>query len=118
MTRRYDKIEIESTKIFSPDLLKGKVALITGGSNKGICSGIAKAFLAHGCTCVALMARKAEKLQKVADELNKTSERGTCLAIPGDVTLPDQVESVVSKVIDQFGKIDILVNGAGGNFLA
>ena len=64
------KSQLDTTKIWSRELLKGKVAFITGGSNKGMLSEIAKAFLVHGCTGVALMARKAEKLQAVVDELN------------------------------------------------
>ena len=98
--------------------MKGKVAFITGGSNKGMISEIAKAFLVHGCSGVALMARKAEKLQAVVDELNQVSPGGRCVAVPGDVRKSDLCAAAVKKVVDEFGKIDILVNGAAGNFLA
>lgn len=53
---------LNSMKIFHPELLGGKVALITGGSNGGMIKEIAVAFLKHGCSAVILMSRKLEKL--------------------------------------------------------
>ena len=53
---------MDSTKLYSRDLFKGQVALITGGSNRGMISEIGKAYLALGAKGVAFMARKAEKL--------------------------------------------------------
>jgi len=47
-------------KIFAPDLMKGKVILMTGGSNGGMISETARAYLRHGAAAVALFARKAE----------------------------------------------------------
>jgi len=64
------------------------------------------------------MSRKAEKLIAVAAELDAVSQTGTCLAIPGDVRDFDSCANVVRQVIERFGKVDILVNGAAGNFLA
>ena len=64
------------------------------------------------------MARSADKLKSVADELNEGSPGGRCIAIPGDVRLAENCQTVVLKMIEEFGQIDILVNGAGGNFLA
>ena len=54
--------KLASTKIFSKELLDGKVAIVTGGSNGGMISETAKAFLVHGCKAVVLMARKLESL--------------------------------------------------------
>jgi len=48
--------------IFHPEVMKGKVVLITGGSNGGMLVEMAKAYLTHGATAVGMMARKAEKL--------------------------------------------------------
>ena len=61
---------MDTKRTYNPEVLKGKVALITGGSNRGMISEIGKAYIAHGCKGVAFMARKAEKLQEVVQELN------------------------------------------------
>ena len=63
------KQALDSTKIFHPELCKGKVALITGGSNGGMLKEIARAFLRHGATAVGLVARNATKLTKVVEDL-------------------------------------------------
>ena len=118
MQKKVDVAALDSRKIYSLELLKGKVALITGGSNGGMIKEIAKAFLVHGCSAVALMSRKAEKLQAVCTELDAISPNATCVAIPGDVRKYESCESVAKQVVERFGKIDILVNGAAGNFLA
>ena len=77
--------KLDSRKIFSPELLKDQVALITGGSNGGMIKETAKSFLAHGCKAVVLMSRNAEKLSAVAAELDAISSGSTCIALPGDV---------------------------------
>ena len=81
-------------------------------------SEIGKAYLALGAKGVAFMARKAEKLQEVVQELNAVSPSGKCIAVPGDVRKPESCENAVKSVMQEFGRIDILVNGAAGNFLA
>jgi NADP-dependent 3-hydroxy acid dehydrogenase YdfG len=63
------KSELDSKLIFHPSLMKGKVLLVTGGSNGGMLSEIARAYLRHQAAAVYLMARKADKLQKVCDDL-------------------------------------------------
>ena len=81
-------------------------------------SEIGKAYLVHGCKGVAFMARNAEKLQEVVSELNALSPKGKCIAVPGDVRKAESCAEAVKAVLQEFGCIDILVNGAAGNFLA
>jgi peroxisomal 2,4-dienoyl-CoA reductase len=99
---------------FAPSLLAGRSALITGGGT-GICRGIALALAAHGCD-VAITSRRAEHLEPTVAELAALGVRSIGLA--GDVRKPDEVALVVQGVVDAFGTIDILVNGAAGNFVA
>ena len=98
---------------FRPDLLKGKSALVTGGGT-GICRGISLALASHGCD-VAITSRKREHLTPTAKELE---EQGvTAIAVAADVRDPAAVERAVTQAVDALGGLDILVNGAAGNFL-
>ncbi len=100
---------------FSNDILAGKVALVTGGGT-GICKGIARAFAAHGAS-VCLVSRKPDVLAAAADEIaRETGAQVTTAA--ADVRQPDQVNAAVAACLERFGRLDILVNGAAGNFLA
>lgn len=101
--------------IFRSDILLGKVALVTGGGS-GICYGITKTLMAHGAEAV-IVGRKADRLAAAAEELTRLTGR-KCLAAPADVRDPAQVASAVDKAVNELGKLDILVNGAAGNFLA
>ena len=98
---------------FSRDLLKGKTAFITGGGT-GICRGIALAFADHGCH-VAIVSRRAEHLEPTAVELRQRGVRAVAAA--ADVRDPAAVERAVSASIEALGGVDILVNGAAGNFV-
>jgi peroxisomal 2,4-dienoyl-CoA reductase len=100
--------------VFRPDVLSGRVALVTGGGT-GICKGIAKTFAAHGAT-VAVTSRKLENLEQTAKEIREAG--GECLPVAADVRKPDEVEAAVKAVVDKYGRLDVLVNGAAGNFLA
>ena len=100
--------------VFKDDILAGKVAFVTGGGS-GICRGITRAFMAHGADA-AIVGRKAERLEAAAAAL--TAETGrTCLATPADVREPKLVEAALDRAVERFGKVDIIVNGAAGNFL-
>lgn len=91
--------------------LQGQVAIVTGGSQgigKAICLGLAR----QGATVVAC-ARKADKLQAVADEAAAQALSGTILPTPLDVTDRAAIDKLVEDVIAQHSKIDILVNNAG-----
>lgn len=99
--------------MFQPNLLRGRSALITGGGT-GICRGIALAFAAHGCD-VAITSRKQEHLDPTAAELRALGVRAVAHA--ADVRQPDAVEAMMTAVVGELGRLDILVNGAAGNFI-
>jgi len=99
---------------FRPGLLSGRSALVTGGGT-GICRGIALALASAGCN-VAISSRKVEHLQSTAEEIAALGVRSA--AIAGDVRKPDEVTAVVDGTVSALGGLDILVNGAAGNFIA
>jgi peroxisomal 2,4-dienoyl-CoA reductase len=101
--------------IFKDDILAGRVAVITGGGS-GINYGIATALHAHGAK-VALIGRTVEKLDRAAAAL---SEDGTTAkGFPADVRDAEALGAAIQAAIAHFGGgLDILVNGAAGNFLA
>lgn len=103
------------TSYFRTDLLAGKVALVTGGGS-GICMGIARALMAHGAKA-AITSRKAERLEAAAKELAGATG-GECLAFAADVRNPEAVEAAIEGTLQRLGRLDIVVNGAAGNFLA
>ncbi len=98
---------------FQDDLLKGKAALVTGGGS-GICRGLALALAAHGCD-VAVTGRRMEPLESARSEIEAMGVRG--FAATGDVRDPDAASAAVASTVEAFGRLDILVNGAAGNFL-
>jgi peroxisomal 2,4-dienoyl-CoA reductase len=101
------------TPLFAPTLLHRKVALVTGGGT-GICRGIALAFAKHGCD-VAIASRKLEHLEPTRDELRALGVRAVAKA--ADVRDPAAVNDAVSAVVSELGRLDILINGAAGNFI-
>jgi len=99
-----------SQRLFS---LKGKVALITGGS-RGIGRAIALTFAeAGGDVVVSSRNRRPPELEKVAEEIRAKGRRA--LAIPAHVGKKEDVQNLVQKTLREFGRIDILVNNAGAN---
>jgi NAD(P)-dependent dehydrogenase (short-subunit alcohol dehydrogenase family) len=90
--------------------LAGKVAIVTGGAG-GIGSRIAGAFAASGAE-VVVASRNPEKLENAAATISRTGQR--CLAIPTDVTDPNQVNAMIEKTLAELGSVDIMVNNAGG----
>src|SRR5687768_13284689 len=101
--------------VFRSDALAGHVAIITGGGT-GICRGIATAYARLGAD-ICIVSRKQDVLDTAANEIEELTRRKP-LAIAGDVRQPDSIANVVAKTIERFGKLDTLVNGAAGNFLA
>jgi NAD(P)-dependent dehydrogenase (short-subunit alcohol dehydrogenase family) len=90
--------------------LKGKTALITGGS-VGIGLAVAEGLAQEGVDLV-LCARDAERLQNEAKRIHKDGGVKV-LGFPADVAKPDDLERLVSRIKEDFGGVDILVNNAG-----
>lgn len=114
MQEKANKIEgtPEMKQRFSPDLLAGKTALVTGGGT-GIGRVTALEMASCGCD-IALMGRRVEPLEAVAGEIEALGRRA--IAVSGDTRDEDQIENVCAAVKEGFGKLDILVNNAGGQF--
>lgn len=89
--------------------LSGKIALITGGS-RGLGLALAEELGEHGCR-VALCARDAEELNAAVAKLQSRGIEAA--SFPCDITIEDQLDQLLAKVIAHFGAIDILVNDAG-----
>jgi peroxisomal 2,4-dienoyl-CoA reductase len=99
--------------IFVNEILKDRVAFVTGGGT-GITGGVARALAEAGAS-VCLVSRKMDHLQPAAHAINQNG--GKAFAVAADVRNSEEVEKAVAATIGQFGKIDIVVNGAAGNFL-
>jgi len=99
--------------MFVNNLLKDHVAFVTGGGT-GITGGVARALAEAGAS-VVLVSRKLEHLEPAAQAINENG--GRAFPIAADVRSPDDVERAIATSVEQFGKIEIVVNGAAGNFL-
>ncbi|MEA3346074.1 MAG: SDR family oxidoreductase [Chloroflexota bacterium] len=93
------------------DKLKDQVAAVTGASS-GIGRATARLLASEGAVMV-LIARREKLLRELAEEISE--QGGMAVAHPTDVTDPQAVEELFSKVREQFGGLDILVNSAGIN---
>lgn len=97
------------------DALKGKVAIVTGGGS-GLGKAMTKYFLQLGAK-VVITSRNLEKLYGTAKELeDQTGGRVLCVAC--DVRNWDEVEAMKEATLKEFGRIDILLNNAAGNFIS
>src|SRR5579859_7762461 len=90
--------------------LEGKIVLVTGAS-RGIGRAIANAFASEGCYLV-IAARGQEALESVAQELRARGVQA--LAVPADLTLAEDCKRLIAQALQRFGRIDVLVQNAGG----
>ena len=99
---------------FHADVLSGHVTFVTGGGS-GIGKEICRVFGAHGAR-VAIASRNRERLEAAADELRDEGvdvHVGVC-----DVRDAAAVQQVVADILDHYGRLDVVVNNAAGNFPA
>jgi NAD(P)-dependent dehydrogenase (short-subunit alcohol dehydrogenase family) len=90
--------------------LEGKVAIVTGGGT-GIGHGVALVLAEHGAD-VVLAGRRPEPLAETAAEVGALGRRA--LVVPTDVTEPEQCDALVDRTLADLGRVDVLVNNAGG----
>jgi NAD(P)-dependent dehydrogenase (short-subunit alcohol dehydrogenase family) len=91
--------------------LKGKIAIVTGGS-RGIGQAIAYGFAKAGAK-VVITSRKAQDLEATASKIKAFG--GEALVLPAHLGKMEEIQKVVSTVMDKYGRIDILVNNAGAS---
>jgi len=99
---------MEYKKMFD---LTGRVAVITGASS-GLGVQMAKGLAIHGAN-IAILARRKEKLEAVAEEIKKLGVK--CIAVQCDVTDTESIINAASLIKKEFGKVDILINNAGSS---
>jgi len=104
-----------SAKMLRDNALEDKVIVVTGGGS-GLGKAMTKYFMELGAK-VAITSRDLEKLQTTAKEL-ETETGGKCLAIQCDVRHYDQVEAMLAETLKAYGKVDVLLNNAAGNFIS
>lgn len=102
---------MEENFILSMFNLEGQVAVVTGGGGV-LCSSISRGLALAGAR-VAILELRVEKGQRVADQI--VSEGGQAIAIQCDVLDKASILSAADQVLQAFGRVDILINGAGGN---
>ena len=102
-------------KMLRDDALQGKVIVVTGGGS-GLGKAMTKYFLELGAK-VAITSRDLEKLKNTAKEL-EAETNGICLPLQCDVRHYEEVENMLQEVLKAFGKVDVLLNNAAGNFIS
>lgn len=104
-----------SAKMLRDDALNGKVIVITGGGS-GLGKAMTKYFMELGAK-VAITSRDIEKLKTTSAEL-EAETGGICLPVQCDVRHYEEVEAMLQEVLKAYGKVDVLLNNAAGNFIS
>src|SRR3954468_15540021 len=95
--------------IFAPDLLVGQVAIVTGGG-----TNLGRTAAAELVACgaqVVIAGRRAEVLDEAAAQIGER-----CTTVAGDIREPDQAAAIVDAALERHGRLDLLVNNAGGQY--
>ena len=98
--------------VFAPELFKDRTVLVTGGG-RGIGREIALAFAKLGANCV-IASRNPEHLKTTQKEIEELGVQ--CLMVPTNIRDLESVDGMVAAALEKFGKIDFLINNAGGQF--
>lgn len=99
--------------ILSKFALTDKIAIVTG-AGRGIGKGLALAFAEAGAD-VVVAARTVAEIEETAALIRQMGRKA--LVVPTDVRQSDQIDNMVQKTLEEFGRIDVLVNNAGGSFV-
>jgi NADP-dependent 3-hydroxy acid dehydrogenase YdfG len=91
--------------------IAGKVVVITGASS-GLGEATARLLARQGAT-VALAARRADRIDALATEINEAGGNGKAMAVATDVAKREQVKALLHAVVEKFGKVDVMLNNAG-----
>lgn len=102
-------------KMLRDGALQDKVIVVTGGGS-GLGKSMTKYFMELGAK-VAITSRDLEKLQNTAKELEEATG-GKCLAVQCDVRHYEEVENMLKAVLNAYGRVDVLLNNAAGNFIS
>src|SRR3954468_6319111 len=100
------------SEIFRPGLLDGQVAIVTGGGAGG--ARATALSLSGGAARVGVAAGRAEPLEETAS----LSSGGACEPVVADIREEDDVSALVDGVLERHGKVDVLVNNAGGQYMS
>jgi len=96
--------------------VEGQTAIITG-SSQGIGAVAAKQFADEGAN-VVVTSRSQDRIEEVADEITDSDRPGDAIAVECDVRDRDAVEALVETTVEEFGRLDSMVNNAGASFMA
>jgi citronellol/citronellal dehydrogenase len=102
------------SQVFAPGVLSGRVALVTGGG-----TGLGKATALELTRCgaqVTIAGRRAEVLEQAAGEIGELA--GAADWVAGDVREPEEARRLIGTVLERHGRLDLLVNNAGGQFFS
>ncbi|NMB97304.1 MAG: 3-oxoacyl-ACP reductase FabG [Clostridiaceae bacterium] len=90
---------------------RGKTAIVTGGGS-GLGAAISKVLANEGANVAVNYIVDEEEVHEFVEELSKKYNTD-CIALYGDITVAENIDSIINKCIEKYGKIDILVNNAG-----
>ncbi len=99
-----------ASEIFAPDALAGRVVVVTGGG-----TNLGRAAAAELAACgaeVVIAGRRVEILDEAARGIGEP-----CTTVSGDIREPDQAAAIVAAALERHGRLDVLVNNAGGQYL-